>query len=201
VLSHFRKTAIEKCQEQPPTSEKKGGESAAKAPAQSSLRPSPSPDLASSSSVRVATPAQIRAFCAGLLELFETALPTCLLYPQERPQYEILFADLRHRRDGGAITPAAASNQVRQNFSLESTPLLASVYGCEHLLRLLVRLPALLQVENLSKPQCQWMGPLVADLIVLLQRNRVPIFSKSRYRPPRPTEYVDWERDLYSGGY
>jgi hypothetical protein len=171
-VSHFCKTATAKLREPPPASAEEGAESAAKEPGPAGA----------------ATPSQVREFCAGLLELFEAALPTCLLYPQERPQYEALVAGLPR---GGTA--------AQQNSPLRPTPL-ASVYGCEHLLRLLVRLPAMLRVEDPSRARRRWAGPLVADLIAMLQKNRAPIFSKSRYRPPKLAEYLDWERDLYDGG-
>jgi MRG len=185
VVSHFAKTATQKCRETSPHTD-------GTAPAASNGGTHPSG----------ATPDQIQEFCAGLLQLFETALPICLLYPQERPQYDALLAEHRRKQreeDGDRSEPSTTTLQ------------LSAVYGCEHLLRLLVRLPVLLQGEsqpntsNSERPvgggqqlRNKWMGPLLSELVLLLQKNRSQIFSKSGYRPPHvPNEYLEWERDLY----
>ena len=39
------------------------------------------------------------------------------------------------------------------------------------------------------------MGPLIADLIVLLQKNRQACFAKDTYREPTPQELYLWEKD------
>jgi mortality factor 4-like protein 1 len=114
---------------------------------------------------------QVRRFCDGLGKLFQDALPVCLLYPQERPQYEEILQD--------------------ENFKNKS---LAEIYGCEMLLRLLVRLPILLQAEPKIDSALS-MGHFLADLIVLLQKNRQACF-KAVYREPRPSELLDWELEL-----
>jgi hypothetical protein len=67
------------------------------------------------------------------------------------------------------------------------------IYGCEFLLRLMVRLPALLQAEPQSEMDV--MGPLIADLIVLLQKNRQACF-KSTYREPKYNELLEFEKAL-----
>jgi hypothetical protein len=103
------------------------------------------------------------------------------------------------------------------------------LYGCEYLLRLYVRLPVLLQASMLQNSQednrqklSVWsldptvVGPLLSDLLVLLQKNRSTLFSASttnrtdgghstesertsgsvtaNYRVLRPEEWLDWER-------
>jgi hypothetical protein len=40
------------------------------------------------------------------------------------------------------------------------------------------------------------MGPMIADLIVLLQKNRQACFGKDVYREPRLEELLPWERVL-----
>ena len=40
------------------------------------------------------------------------------------------------------------------------------------------------------------MGPLIADLIVLLQKNRQACFTKEIYREPRLDELLPWEREM-----
>jgi hypothetical protein len=56
-----------------------------------------------------------------------------------------------------------------------------------------VRLPTLLQAE--PKSEMEIMGPLLADLIILLQKNRQACF-KGTYREPKYTELLDWEKQL-----
>lgn len=150
VLNHFAKTQQQKCENNNNNNNSSSGETAA-----------------------TATPAQIQEFCQGLLQLFETALPTCLLYKEERKQYEALL-----------VSDTSKQQQ------------LADVYGCEYLLRLLVKLPLLLQAETPIKSK-KWVGLLLAELIVLLQKNRQAIFNKSQYRTPKPEEYLEWERSSY----
>ena len=119
-------------------------------------------------------------FCEGLQQLLESALPVCLLYPQEQPQYQHLL-----------------ETQQTQKSSL------AQVYGCEYLLRLLVRLPYLLAAQSSqSQPSIfdnnhhpETIGPLLANLIVLLQTNRQACFkSSTSYRAPEfPHEWLGYE--------
>jgi MRG/RNA binding activity-knot of a chromodomain len=104
--------------------------------------------------------AEHQQFVSSLSELFEEALPVCLLYPPERAQ----FLAIRKR--------------------LPDQPLV-DVYGCEFLLRLLVRLPTLmLDAASVGQP--------IASLIVVLQKNRMACF-KPKYREPLREEWNDWE--------
>ncbi len=165
-----------------------------------------------------------------MIQLFQDALPVCLLYPQERPQYEALL----------------------QNFSKKQTDdakccQTADVYGCEFLLRLYVRLPVLMQAEMTARlnqannvggttatstsetssmdtnnnngsnnnsnnkddtdsaavaiqlsRDIHYIGPLLSELLVLLQKNRQACF-KGSYREAKAEEWLDWERRLYGG--
>jgi mortality factor 4-like protein 1 len=113
---------------------------------------------------------QLRKFCQGLGLVFDDALPVCLLYPEERPQYESMMQDSAFK---------------------DKPP--SQIYGCEFLLRLMVRLPTLLLAEPKSKMDI--MGPLIEDLIVLLQKNRQACF-KCKYREPKYCELRDWEKAL-----
>jgi hypothetical protein len=38
------------------------------------------------------------------------------------------------------------------------------------------------------------MGPMIVDLIVLLQKNRQACFGKDVYREPREEELLPWEK-------
>jgi len=113
-------------------------------------------------------------FCEGLALLFDDALPVCLLYAEERPQYESLWNDevLKLKRP-------------------------CEIYPAIFLLRLLDRLPRLLAVEPQS--EVETMGPLIADLIVLLQKNRQACFMKDSYCEPRGRELLPWENEARNG--
>ena len=113
-----------------------------------------------------------KAFCESLTRLFHDALPVCLLYNPERQQYLGVNAD-----------PA-----------LRSLPK-CQVYSCEFLLRLFVRLPTLLSQQRKDRKE---MGQQIADLIVVLQKNRHWCF-KAKYREPRYDELHDWEKSLKDG--
>lgn len=114
--------------------------------------------------------AQVKAFVHGLGMVFDSALPVVLLYPEERPQYESLQND-----------PNCKDKRPCQ------------IYGCEFLLRLMIRLPTLLITE--PEHVMEVNGPLIADLIILLQKNRQTCF-KPKFRDPKYCELRDWEQQL-----
>jgi len=122
------------------------------------------------SGVTEAKRAQVKAFCQGLALVFDSALPVVLLYPEERPQYASLQND-----------PNCKDKRPCQ------------IYGCEFLLRLMIRLPTLLITEPLDVMEVN--GPLIADLIILLQKNRQTVF-KPTFRDPKYCELRDWEKQL-----
>lgn len=112
---------------------------------------------------------RVRRFCESLALLFDDALPVCLLYREERPQYENLQTDeaLKLKRP-------------------------CEIYGSTFLLRLLQRLPLLLRAE--PRKEMDELGPLIADLVVLLQKNRQACFKDS-YREPKHHELLSWEKE------
>lgn len=111
-----------------------------------------------------------RDFCQNLATLFDESLVKCLLYPPERAQYDALSVELAQKRK-------------------------CEVYGCEFLLRLLVRLDVLLQDSGSNRKQ---LGTQIADLIVLLQKNRQVCF-KAKYREPKEEELNEYEKALRHG--
>jgi hypothetical protein len=113
---------------------------------------------------------RIRRFCESLALLFDDALPVCLLYSEERPQYESL--------------------QSNESLRLKRP---CEIYGSTFLLRLLQRLPILLRAE--SRKEMDELGPLIADLVVLLQKNRQACFGKDSYREPKHHELLSWEKE------
>ena len=113
---------------------------------------------------------RIRRFCESLALLFDDALPVCLLYREERPQYDSL--------------------QIHESMRLKRP---CEIYGSTFLLRLLQRLPILLRAE--PRKEMDELGPLIADLIVLLQKNRQACF-KDTYREPKHCELLSWEKEV-----
>jgi mortality factor 4-like protein 1 len=116
------------------------------------------------------------AFERGLTDLFSSALPTILLYPLEKSQYHTVVVPL--------LTPEEGKKPLE----------LLDIYGCEFLLRLYVRLPTLLaQVPPPSKNSAsrggekalsspQKLGPLLQELLVLMQKNRTTLFTAASYK-------------------
>lgn len=116
----------------------------------------------------------IHAFCQQLGQLFQDALPKLLLYPEERPQFEELKKTIPH------------------------DALWIDIFGCEYLLRLYVRLPILLQAEQHSTETTRYIvGPLLTELLVLMQKNRQTLFPKGNCRALLPSEWQDWEYETY----
>ena len=107
-------------------------------------------------------------FCSGLSQLFQTSLPKCLLYNQERPQYEALLRD-----------PVLSAKPLTE------------VFGCEYLLRLYVRLPYLLPNVDESA-STSIVGPLLSELLILMQKNRQACF-KGDYRRVQRSEWLENE--------
>lgn len=114
-----------------------------------------------------------RAFVEDFATLFDEALPICLLYQPERAQHLAIQADPK-------------LSAMRK----------CDLYGCEMLLRFFIRLPVLLEEANMGNRK--ELGSQLADLIVLLQKNRQVCF-KARYREPKDEELNDWETALRDG--
>ena len=148
----------------------------------------------------------VRRFGRSLQELFEQALPTCLLYPQEQSQYTntvlpMLQEQVTEPQHGGGdfVTTATIANDKQDT----EKKALIDIYGCEYLLRLFVRLPMILEgtmqftttmTKKNSSPTLSTdavvlsspyvLGPLLSDLLVVLQKNRTTLFptKHSYYR-------------------
>jgi mortality factor 4-like protein 1 len=143
LLKHFRKKMIQAIQTQSPVDKN---------------TQDPDKETPPTTEQQHLTPENVQAFCQQLGQLFQDALPVCLLYPEERPQYNAL----KKEHDS-----------------------LLDLYGCEYLLRLLVRLPVLLQAEQHSwTTTTVIVGPLLVELLRLMQKNRQALFAASKnYRP------------------
>ena len=112
---------------------------------------------------------KIRRFCESLALLFDDALPVCLLYGEERPQYLNLQKD--------------------ETLKLKRP---CEIYGSTFLLRLLQRMPILMKAE--PRKEMDELGPLIADLVVLLQKNKQACFGKDSYREAQHDELLSWEK-------
>ncbi len=89
----------------------------------------------------------LNEFCKGLIWYFDSCLSSILLYPQERLQF----------RDYTATTPS-------------------TIYGADHLLRLLVKLPYILKESNLSSDKLKILQQFLLDLMKWLQTHK-EVFS------------------------
>ncbi|GAB0490452.1 hypothetical protein MMPV_001689 [Pyropia vietnamensis] len=96
-----------------------------------------------------------RDVAEGLREYFDAALPTILLYRVERPQYNAVMA--AGGRGGGRVRPS-------------------KVYGAEHLLRLLVKLPDLLAAEEVEPSVLRAIADRVNDIARFMQKNARLLF-------------------------
>ena len=122
---------------------------------------------------------KLRFMIKGLATLFDDALPVFLLYRQERKQYKIL----QKQRES-----AGEADEIRN----------IEIYGCEHLLRLLVKLPCIFSLvppsslKTTSDDLVELEG-FISDLIQFLQSNATALF-KATYRPPEDRELTKLER-------
>jgi mortality factor 4-like protein 1 len=90
-----------------------------------------------------------RDFSDGLVRFFDEALPRLLLYREERQQY-----DLRARGRGAP----------------------SRIYGAEHLLRLIIKLPTLLAQTLLAEGELPRLRHKLEDLLTYLSQNKALVF-------------------------
>jgi mortality factor 4-like protein 1 len=105
----------------------------------------------------------VEAFCQNLIDLFQQALPKCLLYTQEQTQF------------------ANWSNSTNNDQPKSSW---VDVCGCEYLLRLVVQLPAshlLLTMNGTTNTNHYW-----TELLVLMQKNKAALFPTTLVSAARP---------------
>jgi len=124
---------------------------------------------------------KLRSMIKGLATLFDDALPVFLLYRQERKQYKIIQKQQES---------AAAADKIRN----------IEIYGCEHLLRLFVKLPLIFSAVTFSaltpsSDDIHEVEVFICDFIQFLQSNATAFF-KATYRPPEDRELTKLERRL-----
>eukprot|EP00252_Welwitschia_mirabilis_P009385 TRINITY_DN2195_c0_g1_i1.p1 TRINITY_DN2195_c0_g1~~TRINITY_DN2195_c0_g1_i1.p1 ORF type:complete len:396 (+),score=91.11 TRINITY_DN2195_c0_g1_i1:169-1188(+) len=99
----------------------------------------------------------------GLRSYFDKALPSMLLYKQERQQY---------------------SEAVSETVNVAPS----SVYGAEHLLRLFVKLPELLVYVNMEEEALTQLQQKLLDFLKFLQKNQSNFFLSNYDGPKVPPE-------------
>jgi mortality factor 4-like protein 1 len=90
--------------------------------------------------------------CASLMEYFDALLPTMLLYRFERLQFETYF-------------------RAAQEKAGDPPPRPSTVYGAEHLLRLFVKLPFLLDRSQIEPAVLKSIAERVNDLMEFISRS------------------------------
>lgn len=122
-------------------------------------------------------------FCDDMVQLFDSFLPKYLLYSEEKGQFKHLLD--RHQQSGASLN--TNNSDCTHKFSM------ATVYGGEFLLRLLVRLPLLLTtidnatITSLKVDHQKWrlfyekdnhkVGQMISELILFLQKNSKKCFK------------------------
>jgi len=99
----------------------------------------------------------------GLKVYFDRALGRTLLYRFERPQYEEMLTKLKEEKQDKDIH-------------------MSEIYGAEHLLRLIVRLPSLFQHTTMDESQVFILQKQISEFIKFLQRN--PEYFAEPYEEP-----------------
>jgi mortality factor 4-like protein 1 len=122
----------------------------------------------------------VREVKASLLEYFDALLPTMLLYRFERPQFENYFVERQ-----------ALAGQ---------TPRPSAVYGAEHLVRLFIKLPLLLNQANIEPAVLKTIADKVNDLMLFVKKNgRVLLLVE--YEPAGASYVAGIERDAPAPPY
>jgi len=106
----------------------------------------------------------------GLSLYFDQALPTRLLFKQEIGQH------------------TAMMRSSSKDTNLEGK-CMSEIYGCEHLLRLFIRLPALIDESGLPEMETRKIYAKIGDLVRFLQKEQAELFTQS-YRKLRHNEIV-----------
>lgn len=104
---------------------------------------------------RQSTDKATREVAEGLQTYFDVALPKLLLYKFERRQYNNIFRT-------GAPT--------------DDTLLPSAIYGAEHLLRLILKLPFLLDTTDVPKDTIETISEKVNELAKYMQKNGRMLF-------------------------
>lgn len=147
----------------------------------------------------------------GIALIFDQALSIHLLFEGERTQYSSLRRQMLAQRRNGVSSdqlvamkdsgtsegmncsdacPSSDSSEMKRTTTeatTESKPLpdrISEIYGCEHLLRLFIRLPAVLAATpSISDHDARRIFSKLGDLVRYLQKHQSELF-KSTFRRP-----------------
>ena len=114
-----------------------------------------------------------RSLLSGITTYFNKALPLFLLYKNERLQYHVM----------------KTSSEVRNK------PLI-DVYGVEHLLRLFVKLPYIVNGSDITEGEARQLLMKLGELLKFVQKNIDDLKGFGvKYRTPSAAELSEKERD------
>ena len=130
-------------------------------------------EFAATKSLKKGIPEQVVIDVAeGLQVYFDQALGSLLLYRFERAQYNQTMADHKNKRA-------------------------SEIYGAEHLLRLLVKLPELLSLTNMTSTQKAILESKCLEFVKFFQRGASRYFLSSAEYADAPMEYVEqWSASI-----
>ena len=118
--------------------------------------------------------AAVSEVCAGLRLYFDRSLPLILLYKYERPQHNMFAAE-----------EGARLNAARSSAASSAVPIIrwSNIYGCEHLLRLFVKLPALLAETIQDNKERKLVVGILTEIIRFIESRRSELFITRHYQP------------------
>jgi hypothetical protein len=135
----------------------------------------------------------------GIALFFDQALPAHLLFNEERGQYDSLCRQIRTQRRNFAVAASAASMTLEGSstaMALSSDgdgkspsnnnilpERMSEIYGCEHLIRLFLRLPGVIaESSTMTGMEARRVFAKVGDLVRFLQKNQ-SLFESSFRKP------------------
>lgn len=110
-----------------------------------------------------------REITEGLATYFDSALAQLLLYRFERQQY---------------------SDMVRKNPEKN----VSEIYGCEHLLRLFVKLPQLLMQAQMDTETVQMLQTKLTELLKFIHKNCDKYMAESNYEGASESYLKEWRK-------
>ena len=135
----------------------------------------------------------------GIALFFDQALPIHLLFTEERGQYDSLCRQIRTQRRNFAVAAKAASMTLEgsstaialssdgdgksPSHSIILPERMSEIYGCEHLVRLFLRLPGVIaESPTMTGMEARRVFAKLGDLVRFLQKNQ-SLFESSFRKP------------------
>ena len=122
------------------------------------------------------------------------ALKTTDPEPEAVKEMDVTSNSIDRPDHGAGVVPAAITggvvNEAKPLAAVVAKPLperMSDIYGCEHLLRLFVRLPAVVAANSLTETESRQIFSRLGDLVRHLQKHHCDLFS-SKFRKPLQTE-------------